>query len=52
MKPFTWGTFLSCMFLAFMLGFLTCHKIYVGIDRKIHDNNDFIRRNNPSLPSK
>lgn len=49
MNPFTWGTFLSCMFLSFMLGFLACHVIYAGLDRKIHDNDDFVRRNNSSL---
>jgi hypothetical protein len=36
MKDFTWGTFISCMFLCFMLGFLACHKIYAGLERTSH----------------
>lgn len=50
MKDFTLGTLISCLFLAFMLGFLACHKLYTGLDRRWHDNHDFTRRNNPSLP--
>jgi hypothetical protein len=47
MKDMTWGTFTACAFIFFMLGFLACHKIYMGIEER-HDINT-IRRNNPSL---
>lgn len=47
MKEMTFGTFVSCLFLAFVLGFLACHKLYMGLEKK-HDFID-IRGNNPSL---
>jgi len=28
MKDFTFGTLVACLFLAFLAGFVTCHKIY------------------------
>lgn len=52
MKDFTWGTFISCMFLSFAIGFITCHKLYNGLDRKDHVNHDFIRRIDSSLSRK
>jgi hypothetical protein len=53
MKDMTWGTFIACMFCAFMIGFLACHKLYSGLNRFYPDEviNDIsnLRRNNPSL---
>jgi hypothetical protein len=49
MKEMTWGTFISCMFLCFMLGFLACHKLYIGLERNSDVNYDYTRWNNPSL---
>lgn len=47
MKDMTWGTFITCGFIFFMLGFLACHKLYQGMEER----HDFITsgRNNPSL---
>jgi hypothetical protein len=28
MKNMTFGTFLCCMMLSFLVGFICCHKIY------------------------
>lgn len=27
------STLIVCMFVAFAIGFLTCHRVYTGIDR-------------------
>ena len=47
MKDMTFGTFLCCLFLAFTLGFLACHKIYKNSEEKHVFNK--LWRNNPSL---
>lgn len=47
MKDMTWGTFISCMFLSFVIGFLACHKLYAGLEER-HGFTD-IRGNNSSL---
>ena len=52
MKNMTVGTFICCLFLAFMLGFLMCHKLYTGIENRSNTNHDFIRRIDPSLSRK
>jgi hypothetical protein len=52
MKSMTLGTFLSCLFLSFTLGFLMCHKVYLGLEGKIYDSNSFIGGDNPSLSRK
>lgn len=39
MKNITIGTFVACMFLCFMIGFVTCHEIYGGIERINAKNN-------------
>jgi hypothetical protein len=51
MKDLKFGTLVCCMFLAFMLGFLACHKLYAGLDNK--DFHDFsnLWRYNSSLSS-
>lgn len=49
MKDITFGTLLSCMFLSFMLGFLSCHKLYAGLDEKEKIDIDTSRWDNPSL---
>lgn len=35
MNKFTVGTFIACMFVSFMLGFLMCHKLYTSLAGKI-----------------
>lgn len=52
MKDFTIGTLISCLFLAFMLGFLACHKLYSGFDKGKNANYDITRRNNTPLHGK
>ncbi len=52
MKDFTWGTLICCLFLAFMLGFLACHKLYSGLEEESDANHDFIRRIDSSLSRK
>jgi len=47
MKDMNWGTFITSMFLSFMIGFLACHKLYAGLEER-HDIID-LRGNNPSL---
>lgn len=49
MKDFTFGTLICCLFLAFMLGFLACHKLYNGFEGSGHVDNDFTRWDNASL---
>lgn len=34
MKDFTFGTLIACLALAFLAGFITCHKLYDGFDLK------------------
>jgi hypothetical protein len=41
MKDMTWGTFISCMFLSFVIGFLACHKLYAGLGER-HDFIDIL----------
>lgn len=45
MKEMTFGTFISCLFLAFMLGFLACHKLYMGLEKKNIVNANFLNWN-------
>jgi hypothetical protein len=52
MKDFTLGTLICCLFLAFMLGFLACHKLYMGFEEESNANYDFIRRIDSSLSRK
>ena len=49
MKDMTFGTFLSCLFLSFMLGFLACHKLYVGLNKDRFNDISNVWRNNSSL---
>jgi hypothetical protein len=51
MKDLTFGTLICCLFLAFMLGFVTCHKIYAGLDNKDFHGFSNIWRHNTSLLS-
>lgn len=40
MKDFTFGTLIACLALAFLAGFITCHKLYNGFDlEKKFDNS-------------
>ena len=32
MKDFTIGTFIASLALAFLMGFVTCHELYGGLD--------------------
>jgi hypothetical protein len=46
MKDMTVGTFIACMFLCFMIGFVTCHEIYGGMEKRyakdiLGSNNGF-----------
>jgi hypothetical protein len=48
MKNMPVGTFICCLFLSFVLGFLMCHKLYSGLFKERYDFSN-TGRNNSSL---
>lgn len=36
MKDMTAGTFICCMLVCFLIGFVTCHKLYTASGDNIH----------------